>query len=223
MLIVFDVDGTLVDSQHDILSAMRAAFDTCGLAMPDRAAVLGIVGLSLPQAMWRLCPEADSATRAALVEAYKASFANGRVRRARQTADMLYPGVAEAVATLAARDDVLLGVATGKSRRGLAHLIDGLEWGAHFVTLQCADDHPSKPHPAMLQTAMAEAGCDPDQTVMVGDTSYDMEMACAAGVGAIGVTWGYHPAAALASAGAETVLTHCADLLPHLQTTGRLA
>ena len=199
-LVIFDVDGTLVDSQADILGSMTAAFAEAGLDAPSRAAVLGIVGLSLDVAMLKLAPQQDSATRAGLVEGYKHAYMRRRAEVGAKHSSPLYPGAQAALDTLKARDDVLLGVATGKSRRGLDKLIEGHGLDGYFLTRQVADDHPSKPHPSMVLTAMDEMGLTARDTVMIGDTSYDMDMACAAGVAGLGVTWGYHKADALGAA-----------------------
>ncbi len=199
-LVVFDVDGTLVDSQADILGAMAAAFAAVGAEMPEREAVLGIVGLSLDVAMARLAPGADAATLDRLVDGYKHSYMTRREAVGTRQSSPLYPGAAEALRRLQGMDHVLLGVATGKSRRGLDKLLQGHGLERMFVTRQVADHHPSKPHPAMLHAALAETGVAAHDAVMVGDTSYDMEMARAAGIPAIGVSWGYHDPAALAVA-----------------------
>lgn len=204
-LVVFDVDGTLVDSQAHILAAMVQAFDGLGLASPDRAAVLDIVGLSLPQAMARLVPALDVAAQERLVAGYKDAYSGMRA----QSLSPLYPGAQEMLEQLARDDTVLLGIATGKSRRGLVHLMAAHGWEGRFVTLQVADDHPSKPHPSMLQACLRETGVAADRAVMVGDTVYDMEMAQAAGMRGIGVGWGYHSADRL---GARVI--HDFDALP---------
>lgn len=198
-LILFDVDGTLVDSQASIMSAMTAAFAGAGLPGPARSAVLGIVGLSLDHAMARLAPEHPQETRDRLVAAYKDAFHAQRL--AGSEPPVLYPGAQETLDRLAARDDILLGVATGKSQRGLEAMLDGLGLQRTFVTRQVADHHPSKPHPSMILTALAETGVGAAQAVMIGDTSFDMDMAQAAGVAGIGVSWGYHAPAALSAAG----------------------
>lgn len=216
-LVVFDVDGTLIDSQAMILGAMAAAYGDQGLACPDRASVLSIVGLSLPVAMARLSPELAAARLERLVAAYKDAFAG---LRAQDTAP-LYPGALEAVQMLGARDDVLLGIATGKSRRGLDHVLEAHGLTGWFVTRQVADDHPSKPHPSMLQAALAETGAA--ETVMLGDTSYDMEMARNTGLPGLGVAWGYHPPAALSAAGAVAVLRDFAELPVALDGVWRVA
>ena len=193
-LVLFDVDGTLVDSQADIVASMRAAFARVELPAPDRADILSIVGLSLPRAMAELAPDASADTHAEMVDAYKASYMALRAAAGSQKSSPLYPGVRSLLEQLDAIPDVLLGVATGKSQRGLDALIDGHGLRGLFLTHQCADHHPSKPHPSMILQAMAETGVTPAQTVMIGDTSYDIDMARAAGTFAIGVSWGYHPA-----------------------------
>lgn len=198
-LVIFDVDGTLVDSQGDILGAMGEAFGTEGMACPSREEILSIVGLSLPQAFSRLVPQVGAVQRTRLVEAYKSAYAELRMRGGPE-ASPLYPGIPALLDNLSARADVLLGIATGKSRRGLTALLDSHGLSRRFVTKQVADDNPSKPHPGMLFTALDEAGVEPEHAVMIGDTSYDMEMARAAGVARIGVTWGYHPREALVDA-----------------------
>ncbi|WP_136439800.1 HAD-IA family hydrolase [Pacificoceanicola onchidii] len=208
-LVIFDVDGTLVDSQADILASMEAAFSAEGLETPGRDAVLGIVGLSLDQAMAKLAPEQDAETLGRLVEAYKDRYAALRMSGGAQSSP-LYPGLLDLLRSLNARDDILLGVATGKSRRGLNALIDSLDLRGFFVTTQVADDHPSKPNPSMVLQALTEAGVEATNAVMIGDTSFDMDMARAAGVRGIAVGWGYHPDEALAGA---DVLVHDAAAL----------
>lgn len=191
-LILFDVDGTLVDSQGDIVTSMAAAFDEVGLAAPDRDVVLSIVGLSLPRAIAELAPKADSKTQDRLVTAYKDSYMRLRAITGSQKSSPLYPGARAVLERFAKVPENLLGVATGKSQRGLDALISGHELEGMFLTRQTADHHPSKPHPSMILRAMEEAGVGPEDTVMIGDTSFDMEMARAAGVTALGVSWGYH-------------------------------
>ena len=198
-LVVFDVDGTLVDSQSDIVGAMGDAFAAVGRSAPARAEILGIVGLSLPEAIARLSG-ADGGRLAAMVAAYKDSYAARRAAAGSAASSPFYPGVSEVLEEIHAVPHWLMGVATGKSRRGLDALLTSMGLSGRFVTEQVADDHPSKPHPAMLYAALAETGLDPEDAVMVGDTEYDMEMARAAGLVFIGVTWGYHPRERLAGA-----------------------
>lgn len=205
-LIVFDVDGTLLDSQAHILAAMSHAFETVGRPVPEREDVLAIVGLSLPVAMAELAPDLDAAEHAALVDGYKASFADIRMSGDPARKSPFFPGARAVLDRLLARDSWLVGLATGKSRRGLDHLLraHGLE-GA-FATEQVADHHPSKPNPSMLLTALAETGMEARDAVMIGDTSFDMEMGRAAGFRTIGVDWGYHPVERLRAAGADRII-----------------
>ena len=191
-LVVFDVDGTLVDSQADILGAMRLAFEWQGLPSPDRAQTLGVVGLSLDVLMPQLAPEADAGTLARLVQGYKDAYMDLRAENTGAVSSPFYPGAREALEALHAMPDVLLGVATGKSRRGLDKLIEAHGLEGMFLTQQVADFHPSKPHPSMLLQALRDTGVEAAQAVMLGDTSYDMEMARAANITGIGVSWGYH-------------------------------
>lgn len=191
-LVIFDVDGTLVDSQNDIWAAMRLAYSTQNQPAPSRAAVLDIVGLSLPVAFAHLSPDLNDAERDALVDSYKSAYADLR-RRNGPLGSPLYPGAKEVLLELNQQPETLLAVATGKSRRGLNSLIEvhGLE--RIFVSTQVADDHPSKPNPSMILACLEDTGTDPMNAVMIGDTRFDMDMARAAGVRCIGVSWGYHP------------------------------
>lgn len=189
-LIIFDVDGTLVDSQAHILAAMTQAFERQRLPVPERAAVLGIVGLSLPVAIARLAPEVPGADQARLVVGYKDAFATLRA----ETLSPLYPGAADTLSALAQVPGLRLGIATGKSRRGMDHIMAAHGWAGKFATVQVSDDHPSKPHPSMIAACLRETGVVPERAVMLGDTTFDMDMARAAGVTGLGVSWGYHPA-----------------------------
>ncbi|WP_284264814.1 HAD-IA family hydrolase [Roseicyclus amphidinii] len=203
-LVIFDVDGTLVDSQAHIVAAMNAAFAANGLTPPDRAHTLSIVGLSLPVAMARLAPE-HSDRIDALVTAYKDSFA--ALRHANGAAlSPLFPGARAALDSLKAEDHTILAIATGKSRRGLLHILDLHDLHGHFLSVQTADDHPSKPHPSMIEACLSETGIAPDRAVIVGDTTFDIDMARAAGIASLGVAWGYHPPEALTASGAAAIL-----------------
>jgi len=201
-LAIFDCDGTLVDSQHNICLAMEDSFQRSGLAPPERDSIRRIVGLSLLEAVQALAPDAHSDLHAQLGEDYKTAFQ--RLRGCGLVDEPLFEGITDALSTLV-EDGWLLGVATGKSDRGLALCLDHHGIGRHFVTLQTADRHPSKPHPSMIQQAMAEAGAAPETTMMIGDTAYDIGMARAAGVTAVGVAWGYHDETELFAEGAHHV------------------
>lgn len=204
-LVIFDCDGTIVDSQHAIVAAASRAFEDAGLAVPSRADVLSIIGLSLPIAIERLAPHADEKQRALLVEGYKEAF--NVARRARAFPDPLYPHAHDVITALGGRSDLALGVATGKSRRGVDLLLEREGLRPYFRTIQTADNHPSKPHPSMILEAMAEAGVTPQETIMIGDTVFDVVMAVNAGVAGIGVDWGYHHVDLLSEAGANAIVS----------------
>ncbi len=208
-LAVFDCDGTLVDGQGPICTAMERAFAERGLTPPPRAAIRQTVGGGLVAAMRRLHPGAEAAEHHALTDAYKRAFV--AAREAGELAEPLYPGIAELIAELHGAG-WLLGVATGKGRRGLDHCLATHSLTQHFVTLQTADGHPSKPHPAMLEAALAETGIAAGEAVMIGDTTFDVLMAVSAGVRAIGVDWGYHLPDELCAAGAVAVAGSTAEL-----------
>ncbi|MBZ6079256.1 HAD-IA family hydrolase [Microvirga puerhi] len=207
-LVIFDVDGTLVDSQNMIVAAQHRAFAAVGLEPPTRERALSIVGLSLVEAFTVLVgPEGPVEN---LVRVYKEAF--GTLRADPANAEPLFPGALACLQALRQRDEVLLGIATGKSRRGVNRLLEHEGWHGHFATIQTADDAPSKPHPGMILQAMAEVGADAMDTVMIGDSSYDMAMACAAGVLPIGVSWGFQPVASLVAAGARHIVASYPEL-----------
>ncbi len=212
-LAVFDCDGTLIDGQASICEAMEATFSTHGLTAPSRNAIRRAVGLSLPQAMHQLLPESDVGQQEAMVETYKLAFRAARSEG--RVSQPLFAGVEECLRGLVAAGWTL-GVATGMSDRGLTYCLEANGIADLFVTLQTADRHPSKPHPAMLEQALFEAGALPEEAVMIGDTGYDMGMANAAGIRAIGVDWGYHHPHELAAAGAEWVAESPEELREYL-------
>lgn len=200
-LVIFDVDGTLVDSQGDIIAAMTHAFTRAEQPVPTQNDILGIVGLSLDVAMAHLAPDLPEHTHKKMVDWYKEAYLDLRAKSGAAQSSPLYPHALETLKTLHADPAYVLGVATGKSRRGLDKLLDAHDLHRFFVTQQVSDNHPSKPHPAMLLAALAETGFKPGDAVMIGDTSFDMEMAKSAGLHGIGVSWGYHPQARLTAAG----------------------
>ncbi len=202
-LILFDCDGTLVDSQHVIIKTMNRAFEDHGLTPPSAEATRAIVGLSLETAMARLAPQQETADHVRLADGYREAFTE--LRQTEDLAEPMFEGAREVLDHLA-KMDIQLGVATGKGMRGLKMVLDHHGLNDHFVTLQTADFHPSKPHPSMVETAMRETGATPETTWLLGDTSFDMEMTTAAGARAIGVRWGYHPSEVLLQSGAELVL-----------------
>lgn len=201
-LAIFDCDGTLVDSQANICLAMEYAFEKAGMPPPSRNAIRRIVGLSLFEIMRALLPDADAAMHNEMVERYRASYLV--LRNNGLEHEPLYDGMA---ALLASMDENgwLLGVATGKSDRGLDRCLEHHAIKGLFVTLQTADRHPSKPHPSMVFQALEEAGVGAGQAVVIGDTVYDIQMGRAAGTRTIGVSWGYHPVDELRAAGADAI------------------
>jgi phosphoglycolate phosphatase len=212
-LIVFDFDGTLVDSQGQIVAAMEMAFTAAGRAAPEAAAVRRTVGLRLESAVARLLPEPDWPVVEELAQGYRKAATV--LRRRTESREALYPGAREALESLD-RAPVSLGIATGKGRRGLLMSLERHELGHHFTVLKTADDGPGKPAPDILHHAMIEVGVSPQETVVVGDTTYDVEMARNAGVRAVGVAWGYHGSEELIAAGAGRVIARFEELAPAL-------
>ncbi len=209
-LIVFDCDGTLVDSQAVIVACAQDAFAAVGLVAPSPERIRHIVGLSLEPAMRVLLGREDPALGRRIAEAYRAAFF---ARRAMPDHDEpLFPGVVETLDALKARGAVM-GVATGKTMRGLKQILEKHDLAAYFVTLQTSDLHPSKPHPAMLEAAMREAGFTPDVTWIIGDTTYDIQMGRFAGCRSIGVAYGNHPAETLTKAGAAHIVERIDEVL----------
>lgn len=214
-LVIFDVDGTLVDSQADIIAAMSHAFDQAGREAPSRDRILSIVGLSLDRAMAVLAPDLSAQMHDKMVEGYKDAYIALRAKTGAAQSSPLYPGARAVLDQLQAHPETLLGVATGKSRRGLDKLLEAHGLERMFITQQVSDHHPSKPHPSMIRQALSDTGLEAHQAVMVGDTTFDMEMAAAAGVAGIGVSWGYHARDALSQA--RCVIDRFEDLPAVLQ------
>jgi phosphoglycolate phosphatase len=209
-LAVFDCDGTLVDSQANIIRAMHHSFGRLGLAEPDPHAVRRVVGLSLVEAMQALLPDAEAELHVRLAEDYKDAFQRLRADKLLDP-EPLFDGIAELLEALD-RDGWLLAVATGKSDRGLKLVMEHHGLLDRFVSLQTADRHPSKPHPSMLLQCLSDAGVTADQAFIIGDTVFDISMGVNAGVRAIGVDWGYHEADELLAAGAAAVARDAVDL-----------
>ena len=206
-LAIFDCDGTLVDSGGTIHRALRSTFDSHGLECPPRAVTKKVIGLSLDEAFAALVPEGD---HAALSRTYKDAFF--AMRSQGVVEEPLFDGIVGALDGFRAAG-WKLGVATGKSMRGLGHCLAAHDIAGHFVTLQTADNHPSKPHPSMVLAAMVEAGSNARETVFIGDTAWDMGSARAAACGAIGAGWGYHDESELRDAGAHDVALDPAELV----------
>ncbi|MCJ2177253.1 HAD-IA family hydrolase [Novosphingobium album (ex Hu et al. 2023)] len=212
-LAVFDCDGTLIDGQASICEAMENAFAAFNLPAPPRGQIRRAVGLSLPQAIRQLLPDSTREQQHAMADAYKDAFRTARTEG--RVEQPLFPGIEDLLRTLHGAGWTL-AVATGMSDRGLTHCLANNGISDLFVSLQTADRHPSKPHPAMLEEALFEAGALPEEAVMIGDTAYDMQMAVSAGTRAVGVDWGYHHPHELEAAGAEKVVETPAELLEYL-------
>lgn len=207
-LILFDVDGTLIDSQDQILKGMTAAFLANNIPLPSQKNILETVGLSLFEAFTQLCPDSNDIKRKSLISAYKNSFSS---LRSNMTPSPLYPGALDCLNKLRMAKAYALGIATGKSRRGLDYVLANPDLAGRFLTEQVSDHHPSKPHPSMALRAMSDVQAS--RGVMVGDTSFDMEMGRAAGLKTIGVTWGYHSTTTLKE-NADLIVDNFSQVLP---------
>jgi phosphoglycolate phosphatase len=209
-LVVFDCDGTLVDSQHNVIACMNTAFSDLSLVPPEEKLIRQYIGLNLEEAIGLYMPEtSDEEMLARIVSSYKAAFFNLRLQPDHE--EPLYPGTREIMDRLSGKG-CSMAVATGKSLRGLNAVIErhGLE--GRFISLQTPDHNPGKPHPQMIEKAMDDAGVGPDQTFMIGDTSFDMMLAKNAGCHAVGVNWGYHSETELLKNGADHLIDAFSDL-----------
>ncbi|MCK5090117.1 MAG: HAD-IA family hydrolase [Hyphomicrobiaceae bacterium] len=198
-----------------IVAAMNQAFDSVNMEPPGREAVLGIVGLSLPEAITKLTQGGSEETVMAISKNYSQAF--GTLRQNPDLEEPMYEGARDAIIQLVENDGFLLGIATGKSRRGVDRMLERFELAPYFVTFQTADVAPSKPHPGMIERALSETGASPCDTVMIGDTTFDMEMARNARVKGLGVSWGYHPVSLLEQAGVHAIADDYAQLLHMLE------
>lgn len=185
-LIIFDWDGTLMDSAAKIVHCFERAFAAAGAGYPGDAAVRRIIGLGLAEAVAALMPAADVAARTAVTENYRQNFL------ALDSESMsLFPGVREGLSALTAQG-LLLAIATGKSRRGLDRVLGHTGLGDFFIASRCADEAFSKPHPRMLEDILDRTGMTAAQALMIGDTTYDMLMAKAANMAGLAVSYGVH-------------------------------
>jgi len=190
-LVVFDVDGTLVDSQAHISNAMGLAFERHGLPIPKKSQVRSIIGLSLTEALQKMVPEGSEILHKKIVDSYVECFRSLR-ESSEYEPSPLFHGIRGLLDRLSVSEKYLLGIATGKGRGGLDYIIESHSLGHYFSTIQTADNHPSKPHPSMLYSALDETGLLSENAVIIGDTSYDMDMGEAANFNKVGVSWGYH-------------------------------
>jgi phosphoglycolate phosphatase len=217
---IFDCDGTLVDSGGTIHRALGLAFAEHGLTVPPRQQAQRVIGLSLVEAMAELAPGEESDLHQRMAQTYKDAFV--ALRGQRQVEEPLYEGILPLLDALEERG-WSLAVATGKSDRGLKHCLASHGLHARFLSLQTADRHPSKPHPSMTLQALADCGADPQHSVVIGDTGWDMGMAKAAGCHAIGALWGYHDERELLAAGADILAVHPSEVLAQAERLVKVA
>lgn len=207
-LVLLDIDGTLVDSRKVILEGHRRAFAALEMPPPSEAAILATVGLSLEETFLALV--GPSGPREPLAELYRTHV---RALRADPSwGEPLYPGVDDTLRALAKRDDIVLGLATGRARRGIEPLLERHGWQGLFNTVQCGEEQPSKPDPAMLRAALADTGISAGNTLFVGDSTFDAEMSKSAGIPFVAVTWGFEAVDVLQAIGAAAVLDRFEDL-----------
>ena len=209
-LIMFDMDGTLIDTEALIVEHMTMTFEAAGLTPPTTAQSRRVIGLSLPVAIATLLGTEVTPLAEKLADDYRSRYRASLVQA--EGREGLFPGAREALDFLATWPDTLLGIATGKGLNGVHRLTQLHGIAGHFVTLQTPDHNPSKPHPGMMLRAMAETGAEPCDTVIIGDTTFDIEMGKAAGAKAIGVTWGHHEPNELLAAGADMLVDAYAGL-----------
>ena len=207
-LVIFDLDGTLIDSEALIVGAVADAFRAMNEPVPSDAAIRSISGITSRDAMAILAPSAGPQRVEELTESYRNTYRG----RAGMASEPLFGGALAALDRLQAQPETILAVATGKGYRGAVTLLERHGIIARFDSIQTPDHNRGKPDPQMLATAMAKAGVGREATVMIGDTVHDMRMAKAGGVKAIGVAWGYHEVRELRAAGADVVIDSFAEL-----------
>lgn len=213
-LALFDCDGTLVDSAALIHEVMARTFVHFGYPRPDVSATKSIIGLTLDIAIARMQGKQHVDDEAVAMTAhYKKIYMDVRGEPGMDVP--LFDGIKPVIAALAARDDILIGAVTGKSRRGLVNVLETHGFAPDFIVSRTADDCPSKPHPAMVTECCDETGMNAADAIVIGDAIYDMQMAKAAGAKAIGVSWGYASVDDLIAAGADAIVHHPKDLLEH--------
>ena len=213
-MVIFDCDGTIVDSQRSLVDILQATFEHHDLPMPSRHKVLLGIGLELSVAIKRLAPKLDNLMINEICTTYR-RYAK-EYRKSDVMPEPLYPNAQEVIMTLH-KNGWLLGIATGKSRQGLDYVLDNYNLGECFISKQTSDSAPGKPNPEMIYQAMQEGGVEKKNVIMVGDTTYDIDMAVNAGVKSVGVTWGYHDKEDLEKAGAYKTVDEFRDLLLYLE------
>lgn len=208
-LVIFDLDGTLIDSAASIVEAVRHGAEHLGVDAPPDEDIKRIIGLSVPDALAVLFPDRDTDWYNRFDGLFRDAFLSERLQAVGP--EPMFAGTRDLVLELDAAG-ILLGIATGKARRGVDRFLAEQDLEGRFVTIQTVDNNPGKPHPSMVLSAMAETGAGSGETVMIGDTTFDMQMASEAGTAALGVAWGNHKAVELSAHGAHHVASDVADL-----------
>jgi len=203
-LIVFDWDGTLIDSAGTIVECIQSAARDMGLEVPDRARASHVIGLGLQDSLRHAVPGLAPERYLEFADHYRRHFL------ARQESMSLFPGIRDLLAGMSRSRG--LAIATGKSRKGLDRSLEAEDLRRYFSASRCADETNPKPHPAMLLEIMDELGIDAERTLMIGDTSHDLDMAKAAGVDALAVTYGAHPEKGLRACGPRDCVASVAEL-----------
>ncbi|MCY6380835.1 HAD-IA family hydrolase [Hoeflea prorocentri] len=211
-LVLFDCDGTLIDSAAFIHAGMERAFAEGGQPLPQFNQTKSVIGLSLDLAIAKLLQRPVDDEIRHLADRYR--HHSRTLREASEIDEPFYDGILDLLEALLVRDEVLVGVVTGKSRRNLDKLLERNNLIKRFVTTRTADECPSKPHPAMVLECCADTGMAPEQTIVVGDAIYDMQMAVNAGARAVGVSWGYAAVDHLHQAGAHHIIERPDELAP---------
>lgn len=209
-LIIFDVDGTIIDSLGIIHGAMWRAFERNDLDKPTRLQTKSIIGLTLNKAIATLmgCEVNDHVEK--VTDDYRSIYAQLQQDESMQS--VLYDGIEDVIRQLDGREDVLLALATGKSRKGMLHMVADHGFEDVFAVMRSADDCPSKPSPVMIDECCEVAGVPAECSVMIGDSGFDMAMAKAAGAKAIGVAWGYQEVKQLKATGGMAIAQIPSDL-----------
>ncbi|MCP5264695.1 MAG: HAD-IA family hydrolase [Burkholderiaceae bacterium] len=208
-VVIFDFDGTLVDSTGAIARSIQAAAGDLGLAVPSYERASHVIGMGLKDALRLAVPDLEAERMPAFIERYRANFA------ALGRCEVPFGGI-EALLDAIARSPAWLAIATAKSRPGLDRALGALGWSGRFVTTRTADEGHPKPHPWMIQDICAELGIAPSQALMIGDTTHDLGMARAAGAAAIGVTYGAQPRSTLSSVPAMALVDTVDALAQHV-------
>lgn len=207
MLLIFDWDGTLIDSTAKITHCVQQAASQVGLPILPRSTIKTIIGLGLPEAIQTLYPDAGTDIREQLRIAYSDIFLSSDQR----SGSDLYEGVESGLQQLKDQGHTLT-VATGKSRRGLNRVLSAFNWQNFFAATRCADETASKPNPLMLNQLLAEFNTSADQAIMIGDTTFDLAMAQNANMRSIGVSYGAHPIEQLSALNPISIIDHFSEI-----------